>query len=69
MQMSFIAARPPSTASMLPSDQCCAECGLRQQGQRRYVKAGSIKSEQELSSTIAKMQEWCQEIARENGMC
>jgi hypothetical protein len=28
---------------MLPSDQCGAEVGLRQQGQRRYEKAGSIK--------------------------
>jgi hypothetical protein len=52
MQMIFIAARPPSTASMLPSDQYGAEGGQRQQGQKRYEKAGSIKSEQELGTTI-----------------
>ena len=63
MQMSFIAARPPSTTSMLPSDQCGAEGGQRQQGQWRDEKTGSIKSEQEFSCTTIKMQEWCQEIA------
>jgi hypothetical protein len=36
--MSFIAARPPSTTSMLPFNHCYAEVGLRQQGQRRYER-------------------------------
>jgi hypothetical protein len=52
---------------MLPPDQRGAEGGRRQQGQKRYEKAGSIKSEQEFSSTTMKMQKWCQEIASPSG--